>query len=102
YDDWGKIIAKGHALASAAGIPCITRRLFHHPEGYGLGTGYDFIGYFEFADADAPVFREVMAGLRDQRQNPEWNYVREGPRVVGAPRGHRRRAVGLIRAALTA
>jgi len=83
YDDWGKIIAKGHALASAAGIPCITRRLFHHPEGYGLGTGYDFIGYFEFADADAPVFREVMAGLRDQRQNPEWNYVREGPEWWG-------------------
>jgi hypothetical protein len=83
YDDRGKMVAKGHALASAAGIPCITRRLFHHPEGYSVGTGYDFIGYFEFADADAPVFREVMAGLRDRGQNPEWNYVREGPEWWG-------------------
>jgi hypothetical protein len=83
YDDRGKIIAKGHALASAAGIPCITRRLVHHPDGYGLGTGYDFIGYFEFAEADAPIFREVMAGLRDRAQNPEWVYVREGPEWWG-------------------
>jgi hypothetical protein len=83
YDDRGTIIAKGHALASAAGIPCITRRLLHHPDGYGLATGYDFIGYFEFAEADAPVFREVMAGLRDHAQNPEWNYVREGPEWWG-------------------
>jgi hypothetical protein len=83
YNDRGTIIAKGHALASAAGIPCITRRLVHHPDGYGLGTGYDFIGYFEFAEADAPIFREVMAGLRDRAQNPEWVYVREGPEWWG-------------------
>jgi len=83
YDDRGKIIAQGHALASAAGIPCITRRLVHHPDGYGLGTGYDFIGYFEFAEADASVFREVMAGLRNRAQNPEWSYVREGPEWWG-------------------
>lgn len=83
YDERGEIVAKGHALASAAGIPCITRRLAHHPDGYGLGTGYDFIGYFEFAEADAPVFRAVMAGLRDRAQNPEWLYVREGPEWWG-------------------
>lgn len=89
YDAAGRMTAKGHALASAAGVPCITRRLSHHPQGYGLGKGYDFIGYFEFAAADAPVFREVMAGLRDREQNPEWAYVREGPEWwgerVGAP-----------------
>ncbi|MGH7321765.1 MAG: hypothetical protein ACRELA_19360 [Candidatus Rokuibacteriota bacterium] len=83
YDEHGKIIAPGHALASAAGIPCITRRLVHHPDGYGLGRGYDFIGYFEFAEADASIFRAVMAGLRDRTQNPEWNYVREGPEWWG-------------------
>jgi hypothetical protein len=83
YDDHGNVVAKGHALASAAGIPCITRRLVHHPEGYGLGHGYDFIGYFEFAEPEAPVFREVMAGLRDRTQNPEWTYVREGPEWWG-------------------
>jgi hypothetical protein len=83
YDDHGRISQKGHALACAAGIPCLTRRLVHHPEGYGLGGGYDFIGYFEFAESDAPVFREVMAGLRDRDQNPEWSYVREGPEWWG-------------------
>jgi hypothetical protein len=89
YDAGGRIVAKGHALASAAGVPCINRRLVHHPRGYGLGEGYDFIGYFEFAEADAPVFRQVMAALRDTAQNPEWDYVREGPewwgRRVGTP-----------------
>lgn len=83
YDEAGKVIVKGHALASAAGVPCINRRLVHHPQGYGLNDGYDFIGYFEFAAGDAPVFREVMAGLRDCAQNPEWDYVREGPEWWG-------------------
>lgn len=89
YGEDGRMVAKGHALASAAGIPRINRRLFHHPGGYGLGEGYDFIGYFEFAEPDAGVFREVMAALRDHAQNPEWQYVREGPewwgRRVGRP-----------------
>ena len=83
YDDDGNMLAKGHALACAAGIPHINRRLFHHPQEYGTEMGYDFIGYFEFAEADAPVFRAVMASLRDRAQNPEWNYVREGPEWWG-------------------
>jgi hypothetical protein len=41
------------------------------------------VGYFEFADADAPVFQAVIAGLRDIDQNPEWAYVREGPEWWG-------------------
>ena len=83
YDDQGQMIAKGHALAAEAGIPCINRRLYHAPDGYGQEGGYDFVGYFEFADADAPTFRAVMAGLRDVAQNPEWAYVREGPEWWG-------------------
>jgi hypothetical protein len=83
YDEDGTMLAKGHALASAPGIPHINRRLFHHPEGYGLDTGYDFIGYFEFAGADAQVFRAVMDSLRDRTQNPEWKFVREGPEWWG-------------------
>ena len=83
YDQAGNILAKGHALACAAGIPRINRRLFHHPQGYGLDAGYDFIGYFEFAGPDAQVFRAVMENLRDCTQNPEWNYVREGPEWWG-------------------
>jgi hypothetical protein len=83
YGAQGNVMAKGHALAAAAGIPCINRRLYHAPDGYGRQDGYDFVGYFEFAEADAPVFRAVMAGLRDVAQNPEWAYVREGPEWWG-------------------
>jgi hypothetical protein len=83
YDDTGNVMAKGHALAAAAGIPCINRRLYHAPDGYGRPDTYDFVGYFEFAEADAPVFQAVMAGLRDVAQNPEWAYVREGPEWWG-------------------
>ena len=40
---------------------------------------YDFINYFECADADVPVFHEVCGALRDVARNPEWKFVREGP-----------------------
>jgi hypothetical protein len=83
YDDRGEMIAKGHALAAEAGIPCINRRLYHAPDGYGQEGCYDFVGYFEFNDTDAPTFRAVMAALRDMAQNPEWAYVREGPEWWG-------------------
>jgi chlorite dismutase len=83
YNEHGNITTKGHALVAEAGIPCITRRTVHHPEGYGGADGYDFVAYFEFADAHAPTFRAVMAGLRDTAQNPEWAYVREGPEWWG-------------------
>jgi len=89
YDAQERLIAKGHAQAAAAGIPCITRRLVHAPQRYRQAGSYDFVGYFEFAEADAPIFRAVMEALRDLAQNPEWAYVREGPewwgrRVAGA------------------
>lgn len=83
YDENENMVVKGHALASAAGVPGISRRLVHAPEGYGLAENYDFVGYFEFAEADAPVFRQVMEALRDTQQNPEWKYVIEGPEWWG-------------------
>lgn len=83
YDENEEMVVKGHALASAAGVPNINRRLVHAPDGYGLEESYDFVGYFEFAEADAPVFRRVMASLRDTQQNPEWKYVLEGPEWWG-------------------
>ncbi len=83
YDDKENLAVKGHALASEAGIPYITRRLVHAPDGYGLEDSYDFVGYFEFAEKDAAIFRAVMAALRDVSQNPEWAYVKEGPEWWG-------------------
>ena len=83
YDDQARLVAKGHALAAAAGIPSIVRRNVHAPAGYGQQGAYDFVPYFEFAEANAPIFRAVMAALRDVAQNPEWAYVREGPEWWG-------------------
>jgi hypothetical protein len=40
---------------------------------------FDFITYFECADADVPVFHDVCSALRDVSRNPEWAFVREGP-----------------------
>jgi hypothetical protein len=40
---------------------------------------YDFLTYFECADADVPTFHAVCAALRDVSRNPEWKFVREGP-----------------------
>ena len=69
----------------------------HAPEGYGKEGNYDFVGYFEFAEADASTFSAVMAALRDTEQNPEWAYISEGPewwgRRVGEPSGLWKKAI---------
>ena len=83
YDAKENMVVKGHALVADAGIACITRRLVHAPEGYGKEGSYDFVGYFEFAEADASTFSAVMAALRDTEQNPEWSYISEGPEWWG-------------------
>jgi hypothetical protein len=88
YDTQERLVAKGHALAAAAGIPYIVRRNVHAPDYYGRAGNYDFIPYFEFAEEHTPIFRAVMAALRDTSQNPEWAYVREGPEWWGRRVGY--------------
>ena len=79
YDEHGRMLNEGHALAAAAGIPCMLRRTYRHPVEPAPEGTYDFITYFECADADVPTFHEVCAALRDVGRNPEWRFVREGP-----------------------
>ena len=79
YDDDGKMVNEGHALASAAGIACLMRRTYKDEREPAPAGSYDFVTYFECADADVPVFHEVCAALRDVSRNPEWKFVREGP-----------------------
>jgi len=79
YDDQGRMLSAGHALAAAAGIPCMLRRTYRHAVEPAPEGTYDFITYFECADADVPTFHEVCAALRDVARNPEWRFVREGP-----------------------
>lgn len=79
YDDQGRKVNEGHALASAAGVACLLRRTYKHPIEPAPAGSYDFVTYFECADADIPTFHEVCAALRDVKRNPEWAFVREGP-----------------------
>jgi hypothetical protein len=83
YDDEGKMVNEGHALASAAGIACLMRRTYKHESEPAPAGSYDFVTYFECADADVPVFHEICAALRDVSRNPEWKFVREGPTWQG-------------------
>ena len=83
YDDAGRMTSKGHALAAEAGIPCLLRRTYKHPTEPAPEGSYDFVTYFECADADVPTFHAVCASLRDVAQNPEWKFVREGPTWQG-------------------
>ena len=73
----------GHAKAAEHGIATIYRRLYHNPDGYQRAGGYDFVTYFECADEHLPTFDIVRHALRDERRNPEWQYVVEGPEWRG-------------------
>jgi hypothetical protein len=79
YDDDGTMRSQGHALAAAAGIPCLLRRTYKSIAEPAANGDFDFVSYFECADADVPVFHEVCDALRDTTRNPEWAFVREGP-----------------------
>jgi len=79
YDDAGRMTAEGHALASEAGIACLMRRTYKSETEPAPADAYDFLTYFECAEADVPTFHQVCASLRDVSKNPEWRFVREGP-----------------------
>ena len=75
----GKMASQGHALAAEAGIACLMRRTYKYESSPAPAGAYDFVTYFECADADVPTFHAVVAALRDVARNPEWKFVREGP-----------------------
>ncbi len=79
YDDEGRMLNEGHTLASAAGVECLMRRTYKAPAEPAPDDAYDFVTYFECADADVPTFHAVCAALRDTARNPEWRFVQEGP-----------------------
>jgi len=70
---------KGHAVAAEQGIPSLFRRVYHNPDGYQRQDEFDFVTYFECEDDALPVFDGVLESLRDLEQNPEWQFVKEGP-----------------------
>jgi hypothetical protein len=70
---------KGHAMTAEAGVPALFRRVYHNPDGYERPAEFDFVTYFECDDESLPLFDGVLASLRDLDQNPEWQFVQEGP-----------------------
>ena len=78
----------GHAMAAELGIETIYRRLYHNPDGYERPNECDSVTYFECANEHLPTFDTVRQALRDERRNPEWRFVTEGPEWLGrrAPR----------------
>jgi hypothetical protein len=64
---------EGHFAIGARYASRIYRRLLHCR--YLPQSRWDFLTYFEFPEAQAPVFRELLQVLRDTERNPEWGYV---------------------------
>ena len=83
YDDEGRMLNEGHALAAAAGISCLYRRTYRYEVTPAPDGCYDFLNYFECSDDAVPTFHAVCAALRDIRKNPEWKFVQEGPTWSG-------------------
>jgi hypothetical protein len=83
HEDSSGSPVKGHAKTAEAGISNVFRRLYHNADGYQRPNEFDFITYFECTDENLPVFDQICRALRDERQNPEWKYVLEGPEWRG-------------------
>ncbi len=65
--------SEGHTRIGMTVADRIFRRLFHAR--YQPHSAWDFLTYFEFYDADAEAFREMLTTLRDPERNPEWAFV---------------------------
>src|SRR5262249_48658332 len=51
-----------HIALGARYLPAIARRLYHARD---LGEPFDFLTWFEFADADAAAFDDLVGRLRE-------------------------------------
>jgi hypothetical protein len=58
-----------HIAIGSRFLPAIARRLYHSRD---LGEPFDFLTWFEFAEADAGAFEELVGSLRESE---EWRYV---------------------------
>ena len=79
YSEAGERENEGHVLVCEPGIASLMRRTYKQEQEPAPSGTYDFINYFECADADVPTFHAVCTGLRDVKRSPEWRFVVEGP-----------------------
>ena len=84
YDDAERMVSQGHALAAEAGIPCLLRRTYKHPVEPAPPSAYDFITYFECADADVPTFHASARRCATSPRIPSGNRSR-GTHVAWPP-----------------
>lgn len=79
YDPASHMHVPGHAALGRVAAQHFHRRLFHNPRGPGRSGEWDFVMYLECEDTDLPLVDATLAAMRDVAQNPEWQYVKEGP-----------------------
>lgn len=60
-----------HTQVGLRYLPAIARRL-HHCRDLGDNQPFDFVTLFDFADADAGAFEDLVAALRETE---EWQYI---------------------------
>lgn len=58
-----------HIALGTRYLPAIARRLYHARD---LGEPFDFLTWFEFSNADASAFNDLVGRLRETE---EWRYV---------------------------
>src|SRR2546422_918025 len=81
----GRMVSQGHALAAEAGIACLMRRTYKHETSPAPAGSYDFVTYFECADADDDR-AERLLGRRQFQGDP----AHQGPaRPAGRHQGRR-------------
>lgn len=64
----------GHTRIGQAYVERVYRKLYH-ARYLTPDAPFDFLTYFEFARGDEPLFRELLAKLRNRDTNPEWSFV---------------------------
>jgi hypothetical protein len=74
----GRMKNEGPRAGIAAGISCLLRRTYKSTTEPAPEGAYDFVTYFECADADVPTFHQVCASLRDVAKNPSGSSCARG------------------------
>ena len=71
---------KGHAVAAAErGIPALFRRVYHNPDGYEREASSTSSPTSSAMTRRCRCSTACSPSLRDLEQNPEWQFVQEGP-----------------------
>ncbi len=71
----GSRYLRGHTAIGEEYASLIFRQLLHSRYLDSSKKPYDFLTYFEFHDSNRDWFKTLLERLRDEKLNPEWQYV---------------------------